>query len=82
MARKESSGKQPIFDESEPVRAGVGRTARTVNKLVRDWLLESQERPLRFLTAGQRKTVYYGGGSLLDCGNESRGGTSETLTLY
>lgn len=54
MARKESSGKQPIFDESEPVRAGVGRTARTVNKLVRDWLLESQERPLRFLTAGQQ----------------------------
>ena len=37
MARKESS--QPIF---EPVGAGVGRALRPVNKLVRDWLLESQ----------------------------------------
>ena len=36
---------------------GVGRALRPVNNLVRDWLLESQERPLRFLTAGQLRTA-------------------------
>ena len=55
MAREESS--QPIFGENEPVGAGVGRALRPVNKLVRDWLLESQERPLRFLTAGQLRSA-------------------------